>query len=64
MSTTHALALREINGPFSLERISLDVIRNDKALVEIHATGLCHTDLSCANGTLPASVPAVLGHEG
>ncbi|KAF3395105.1 Aryl-alcohol dehydrogenase [Talaromyces pinophilus] len=64
MSTTRALVLREINGPFSLERISVDTIRNDEALVEIHAVGLCHTDLSCANGTLPASAPAVLGHEG
>ncbi|KAF5604283.1 alcohol dehydrogenase [Fusarium pseudocircinatum] len=64
MSTTTALLLREINGPFSLEQISLDAIRNDEALVEIHATGICHTDLSCANGTLPASAPAVLGHEG
>ncbi|KAI3571538.1 alcohol dehydrogenase [Fusarium oxysporum f. sp. albedinis] len=64
MFTTTALVLREINGPFSLEKISVDAIRNDEALVEIRATGICHTDLSCANGTLPASTPAVLGHEG
>ncbi|KAM5385337.1 hypothetical protein ACJZ2D_000978 [Fusarium nematophilum] len=64
MSTTTALVLKEINGPFSLEKVSLDTIRHDEALVEIHATGLCHTDLSCASGTLPASAPAVLGHEG
>jgi len=62
--TTTALLLREINGPFSLEPIKLDTLRPDEALVEIHATGICHTDLSCANGTLPASAPAVLGHEG
>ncbi|RGP71715.1 alcohol dehydrogenase [Fusarium longipes] len=64
MSTTTALVLREINGPFSLEQISVDKIQSDEALVEIHATGICHTDLSCANGTLPASAPAVFGHEG
>ncbi|KAH7113632.1 alcohol dehydrogenase [Dactylonectria macrodidyma] len=64
MSSTTALVLREINGPFSLEKLTLDKIREDEALIEIHATGVCHTDLSCANGTLPASTPAVLGHEG
>ncbi|KAJ6057000.1 alcohol dehydrogenase [Penicillium canescens] len=64
MLTTTALVLREIDGPFSLEEIFVETIRNDEALVEIHATGLCHTDLSCANGTLPATAPAVLGHEG
>lgn len=64
MKSTTALVLKEISGPFSLEQISVDNIRHDEALIEIHATGLCHTDLSCANGTLPASAPAVLGHEG
>ncbi|KAH6994701.1 alcohol dehydrogenase [Fusarium venenatum] len=64
MSTTTGLVLRDIGGPFTLEQISLGTIRNDEALVEIHATGICHTDLSCANGTLPATAPAVLGHEG
>lgn len=32
--------------------------------VRIHATGVCHSDLSAMNGTLPVAVPAVLGHEG
>ena len=32
--------------------------------VRIRATGVCHSDLSAMNGTLPQMVPAVLGHEG
>jgi S-(hydroxymethyl)glutathione dehydrogenase / alcohol dehydrogenase len=32
--------------------------------VRIVATGVCHSDLSAQNGTLPQPVPAVLGHEG
>ena len=32
--------------------------------VRIRATGVCHSDLSAMNGTLPVTVPAVLGHEG
>jgi S-(hydroxymethyl)glutathione dehydrogenase / alcohol dehydrogenase len=32
--------------------------------VKIHAAGVCHSDLSAMNGTLPQPAPAVLGHEG
>lgn len=62
--TTEALVLREINGPLTLESVQLDSLRPNEALVEVHATGICHTDLSCMDGTLPAGVPNVLGHEG
>ena len=61
---TTALVVKETKGPFTLETIKLDALRPDEALVEIHATGVCHTDLSCAGGVLPAQFPAVFGHEG
>lgn len=64
MTSSTALVLGEIGGPFSLEQVKVDKIQDDEALIEIVATGICHTDLSCAEGTLPASAPAVLGHEG
>jgi len=32
--------------------------------VKIEATGVCHSDLSAMNGTLPTGAPCVLGHEG
>ena len=32
--------------------------------IKIEATGVCHSDLSGMNGTLPQPAPAVLGHEG
>jgi S-(hydroxymethyl)glutathione dehydrogenase/alcohol dehydrogenase len=35
-----------------------------KVRVRIRATGVCHSDLSAMNGTIPVAVPAVLGHEG
>jgi S-(hydroxymethyl)glutathione dehydrogenase/alcohol dehydrogenase len=31
--------------------------------VRVHATGLCHSDLSGMTGLLPAPIPALLGHE-
>src|SRR6202451_1185951 len=32
--------------------------------VRIQAAGVCHSDLSVINGTIPFPAPAVLGHEG
>ena len=32
--------------------------------IKIEATGVCHSDLSGMNGTIPQPAPAVLGHEG
>jgi S-(hydroxymethyl)glutathione dehydrogenase/alcohol dehydrogenase len=32
--------------------------------VRIHSAGLCHSDLSVINGTIPFPTPVVLGHEG
>lgn len=32
--------------------------------VKIEATGVCHSDLSVMNGTIPQPPPVVLGHEG
>jgi Zn-dependent alcohol dehydrogenase len=63
--STPALLLRSLKGPFSLETINIvEPLRENEALVEIHATGICHTDLDCAAGTKPCTAPAVLGHEG
>ena len=33
-------------------------------VVEIGASGVCHSDLSAMNGTLPLPPPTILGHEG
>ncbi|MFE9683165.1 Zn-dependent alcohol dehydrogenase [Streptomyces sp. NPDC006285] len=35
-----------------------------EVLVEVAAAGLCHSDLSVLDGTIPFPVPVVLGHEG
>ena len=33
-------------------------------VVRIGASGVCHSDVSAANGTLPTPSPCILGHEG
>ncbi|MFF4564030.1 Zn-dependent alcohol dehydrogenase [Streptomyces sp. NPDC001435] len=35
-----------------------------EVLVSVSAAGLCHSDLSVVDGTIPFPVPVVLGHEG
>lgn len=48
---------------FRLEDLLIRDIEEDECLVEIVATGLCHTDLGVASR--PDSIfPRVLGHEG
>lgn len=62
--TTKALVSHEVKGSLKLEEIQLDALQPNEVLVEIQATGICHTDLSCMDGVLPASFPSVFGHEG
>ena len=39
-------------------------VRPHEVRVRIHAAGLCHSDVSVVNGTIPFPTPVVLGHEG
>jgi S-(hydroxymethyl)glutathione dehydrogenase/alcohol dehydrogenase len=51
--------------PLTLETIQLEGPRAGEVLVEIKATGLCHTDAYTLSGKDPEGLfPAVLGHEG
>jgi Zn-dependent alcohol dehydrogenase len=64
MTQTTALIAPALDGSFELKEVHLDSLQPDEALIEIHASGICHTDLSCASGKLPCAPNAVLGHEG
>jgi S-(hydroxymethyl)glutathione dehydrogenase/alcohol dehydrogenase len=46
------------------EDIESTPVTEGKVRIRIRATGVCHSDLSAMNGTIPCAVPAVLGHEG
>ncbi len=51
--------------PLSVETVTLDGPRAGEVLVEIRATGVCHTDHFTLSGADPEGLfPAVLGHEG
>src|SRR6188472_3041459 len=51
--------------PLSIETVELDGPREGEVLVEIKATGVCHTDAYTLSGQDPEGIfPAILGHEG
>ena len=64
MQTRAAVAL-EAGRPLSIETVDLEGPRAGEVLVEIKATGLCHTDAYTLSGADPEGLfPSILGHEG
>ena len=62
---TRAAVAWEAGEPLSIETIELDGPKPGEVLVEIKATGICHTDAFTLSGTDPEGLfPAILGHEG
>ena len=53
-----------VSRPLAVERIELDPPRRDEVLVRLLSSGICHSDLSFIDGSWPAPLPMVLGHEG
>ena len=60
MKAVVAKALNQI----SVEEVRLDPPKAGEVRVRIGATGVCHSDLSAVNGTIPMPLPLILGHEG
>jgi len=51
--------------PLSIETVDLEGPKHGEVLVEIKATGLCHTDAYTLSGMDPEGLfPTILGHEG
>lgn len=60
-----AALLRDVHADFTIETVQLDTPQADEVLVEVVATGLCHTDLAVRDGVFPIpAMPNILGHEG
>jgi S-(hydroxymethyl)glutathione dehydrogenase/alcohol dehydrogenase len=55
----------EAGKPLSIETVQLEGPREGEVLVEVKATGICHTDAFTLSGADPEGLfPAILGHEG
>src|SRR5499426_566348 len=64
MDVRAAVAL-EAGKPLSIETVQLAGPKEGEVLVEIKATGICHTDKFTLSGADPEGMfPAILGHEG
>ena len=64
MKTTAAVAY-EAGKPLVVETVDLDGPKAGEVLIEIRATGVCHTDEFTRSGADPEGLfPVIFGHEG
>ena len=64
MEVKAAVAI-EAGKPLRIEKVQLEGPKAGEVMVEIKATGVCHTDAYTLSGTDPEGLfPAILGHEG
>ena len=62
---TRAAVAWKAGEPLTIETIEIDGPKAGEVLVEIKATGICHTDAFTLSGADPEGLfPAILGHEG
>src|SRR6187455_1056570 len=60
-----AAVAHKAGAPLVIETVDLDGPRAGEVLVEIKATGICHTDEFTLSGADPEGLfPSILGHEG
>jgi S-(hydroxymethyl)glutathione dehydrogenase/alcohol dehydrogenase len=60
-----AAVAHKAGAPLSIETVSLEGPKAGEVLVEVKATGICHTDEFTLSGRDPEGLfPAILGHEG
>ncbi len=60
-----AAVAHEAGKPLTIETVQLEGPKAGEVLVEIKATGICHTDAFTLSGADPEGLfPAILGHEG
>src|SRR5215471_15781779 len=62
---TRAAVAWKAGEPLTVETIEIEGPKTGEVLVEIRATGICHTDAYTLSGADPEGLfPAILGHEG
>src|SRR4029077_17751348 len=62
---TRAAVAWKAGEPLTIETIEIEGPKAGEVLVEIMATGVCHTDAYTLSGADPEGIfPTILGHEG
>ena len=64
MKTRAAIAWKA-GAPLTIEDVDLQGPKAGEVLIEVKATGICHTDYYTLSGADPEGIfPSILGHEG
>ena len=62
---TRAAVAWKAGEPLSIETVDIEGPKTGEVLIEIKATGICHTDAYTLSGADPEGLfPSILGHEG
>lgn len=61
---TKAAIATAVGSPLEIADVDVADPQAGEVRLQMGASGVCHSDLSVVNGTLPIALPAVLGHEG
>ena len=60
-----AAILWELNKPLDIrDDVTLADLGPSEVHIKLVSSGVCHSDVSAQNGTIPSGTPCVLGHEG
>ena len=59
-----AIVLRQVGEPTAVEDVALRPLGRNEVRVRLRASGVCHSDLSLRDGSIPTLLPSTLGHEG
>jgi S-(hydroxymethyl)glutathione dehydrogenase/alcohol dehydrogenase len=60
-----AAVAHKAGEPLSIETVQLEGPKTGEVMVEVKATGICHTDEFTLSGADPEGIfPSILGHEG
>lgn len=63
--TAKAAVLNAVDTPLQIrDDITVAAPQEGEVRVKMVASGVCHSDVSVQNGTIPLATPLVLGHEG
>jgi Zn-dependent alcohol dehydrogenase len=62
--SARAVISREMGKPVVVEHITVQPPKRGEVMIKLAACGVCHSDLSATNGTIPMKLPMILGHEG
>ena len=58
-----AAIFHQAGKPHTFEEVDIDAPKGHEVLVRTVACGVCHSDLSVAEGKVPVPTPIILGHE-